>query len=511
METVSDTGLGFEYSCLPSFSSFTHLLIILFGGIGDLICLTGPLMVVKKRFANIKLGLLTSSFASEFFPNELVDELFIDEDSFWSYCSRLSPSRTLVINLHSTIRSAEISGVLEKMGFPVYGMIKTEKGIFVRGTIFHDLLHRVFYVRFRDSYIANWVMPGRTAMFSLCLGMTEVEEPKISIHISLPKMADEYIVFVPDANAPTRRWPLEHWIELAKLVIKDYDFVPLVLSRERLDGFPPSTINLSGKTTLAQAISYLAGARAVVSNDTGMIHASASLGRPVLVVCGPNNVGPEARGRFLSIRYPVECSPCFRSRCESMVCMKSLIPEMVKSGLDWLIGKGEVDKRLIVGYSWEQELNLFYDLHSLWDVPYRKEKQVFQNLIRWAWLYGLVVEEGLPLDGFADFERYFFRFHQVEMKKLSPLIRTSVERLSKIYTLLLPVKEKVGILIKKKGGMNSKMKDSFTTLLSNIEKELVYPWNYAGYTSLSSYEFVFNRVLQRIQSMKEFLGRYVEK
>ncbi len=503
--------LRFDYQPLKELSSLKRLLVILFGGIGDLVCLTSSFSAIKRRFPNVELYLLTDPLAKEFFPDGIVDKIFVDEVNFEDCSNDLSADDIAVINLHSTNRSAKLLSAFDNAGLPVYGLLEDNGSLLVRGTIFHDLLHRVFYVRFQDTYIANWIMAGRSTMFSLCLGITEVGEPKISWIRPERGISEDYIVFVPDANAPTRRWPLEYWKELSKIVVDTYGLRPLILGRDRIEGFHPLSINLSGKTTLSQAIGYLPGAVAVISNDTGMIHAAAALGRPVLVLCGPNNVGPEAKGKFLAIRYPVDCSPCFLSHCESMACMESLTPDMVKSALGWLMGKGELDRRLVAGYSWEQDLSLFYDLHSVWDVPYDSTSQVFRNLIRWAWLYALMVEEGLSLEGFAGFEDYFYQFHRINVDSLSPLVASVLERLVTVKGLLLPVREKIGILIRKGGVLTAEVAYSLDSVLTNVERELVYPWNYMVKQNLRDYEFVIRRVLIRIKSMEGFLRRYVKK
>ena len=507
---MSQHNLLFDY-CPFRLSSFKRLLVILFGGIGDLVCLTSSLSAIKRFFSNVEIFLLTDPFANDFFPKDIIDNLVVDEEDFLNCGDGLSANDVAVINLHSTSRSAKLLSRFDEMGFSVYGLLERENSLLVRGTVFHDLLHRAFYVRFQDRYIANWIMAGRSAMFSLCLGLGEVEEPRICCTHSKEHVSGEYIVFVPDANAPTRRWPLEYWKRLAELVVNTYGLRPLILARERIEGFPHSAVNLSGKTTLAQAIAYLPRAVAVVSNDTGMIHLAGALGKPVLVVCGPNNVGPEAKGRFLTIRYPVECSPCFLSHCENMVCMRALTPEMVKSALDWLMGRGEMDRRLVAGYSWNQEVSLFYDLHSVWDLPYTDPVQIFRNLVRWAWLYALLVEEGVRLEGVAKFEDHFQRFYRADVEKISPLIMSVLERLNRIRRLLLPLREKIGILIKKRGGLTSEVANSLNSVLANLERELLYPWNYMVKRSLQDYGFIIERILLRIGSMEEFLKRYVKK
>ncbi len=61
------------------------------------------------------------------------------------------------------------------------------------------------------------------------------------------------------------------------------------------DGLPDGVINLAGKTTLAELLGLLRGARFVVSVDSGPMHLAAALGCPLLGIhtwSDPRRVGP---------------------------------------------------------------------------------------------------------------------------------------------------------------------------------------------------------------------------
>lgn len=95
----------------------------------------------------------------------------------------------------------------------------------------------------------------------------------------------------PGAGHPSRRWPLEHFIELARRLDSN-DGVRLVLFagpeerrlvRERRAEFPRSTI-LFDRLTVPQLASALARLALFVSNDTGPMHVAAAVGTPVVIL-----------------------------------------------------------------------------------------------------------------------------------------------------------------------------------------------------------------------------------
>ncbi len=79
-------------------------------------------------------------------------------------------------------------------------------------------------------------------------------------------------------------------------------------------------VDLSGATTLPEALGVLAGARLFVGNDSGLAHLAGAAGTPSVVVFGPTDPdatrpwdGPRADGkpvRLAVVRRRVPCAPC---------------------------------------------------------------------------------------------------------------------------------------------------------------------------------------------------------
>ncbi|MBI3041201.1 MAG: lipopolysaccharide heptosyltransferase II [Betaproteobacteria bacterium] len=145
---------------------------------------------------------------------------------------------------------------------------------------------------------------------------------------------------------PAKRWPARYFSELAQGFAARGCAVWLVGSAsdkptgdEIARAAGGACRNLCGATTLAEAIDLLASSAVVVSNDSGLMHVAAALGRPLLALYGsssPAFTPPLSPGaRILKLDLP--CSPCFRRVCPlgHFNCMIQLTPERVLAAVDF--------------------------------------------------------------------------------------------------------------------------------------------------------------------------------
>ncbi|MBO0688602.1 MAG: glycosyltransferase family 9 protein [Candidatus Dormibacteraeota bacterium] len=118
---------------------------------------------------------------------------------------------------------------------------------------------------------------------------------------------DGYVVLHVGASAPARAWPGRRFAELAELLIRRGDRVVVTGGRgevrlaHEVAGEVPAVVSLAGKTDLAELAAVLAGARAVVSANTGPAHLAAAVGVPVVSLFAP--VVPSARWRPWSVPH----------------------------------------------------------------------------------------------------------------------------------------------------------------------------------------------------------------
>ena len=161
--------------------------------------------------------------------------------------------------------------------------------------------------------------------------------------LSLPAPSDARPVAVlcPGAEyGPAKRWPAEHYADLAVNLGEAGYSVWLMgseadkgVAQSILGAAPGCAIDLCGKTDLASAIDLIAVAHVVISNDSGLMHIAAALERPLVALFGsssPKHTPPrseKARVEYLAI----ECSPCFARVCPlgHFRCMRELSPRRI--------------------------------------------------------------------------------------------------------------------------------------------------------------------------------------
>ncbi len=176
------------------------------------------------------------------------------------------------------------------------------------------------------------------------LGSTVEQQQAACRALNLP-VTGAPIIFCPGAEyGPAKRWPAQHFAALARIIATPGQPVWLVGSdKDAAVGeaiaaaAQGAALNLCGRSTLQQAIDLIAAARCVVSNDSGLMHVAAAVGRPLVALYGsssPAYTPPlSAQARIVWRKLP--CSPCFKRECPlgHFDCMNGIAPQQVAAAI----------------------------------------------------------------------------------------------------------------------------------------------------------------------------------
>lgn len=137
----------------------------------------------------------------------------------------------------------------------------------------------------------------------------------------VPYERGTYVVIVPRSGWWPRDWPADRTTRLAQFL--DMNGVPVVLvgntgDKPEVEGYEfRRTTDLIGKSNVAQCAAIMAGARLVITPDTGLMHVAASFGVEILGIWGPSNH---------ALTAPANVEPVFRSDGGCTQCYGRMTP-----------------------------------------------------------------------------------------------------------------------------------------------------------------------------------------
>ncbi len=157
---------------------------------------------------------------------------------------------------------------------------------------------------------------------------------------------EKVLCMMPGAEyGPAKQWPVRYFSALAGALLAEGWQVWILGStkdvgtgraiQEKLSGTTSTLHNLCGQTELVDTIDLLAMARAVVSNDSGLMHVAAAVGSHVYVIYGsstPDYTPPLTTPERADVFYlNLECSPCFERVCPlgHTDCLEKITDERV--------------------------------------------------------------------------------------------------------------------------------------------------------------------------------------
>jgi ADP-heptose:LPS heptosyltransferase len=112
----------------------------------------------------------------------------------------------------------------------------------------------------------------------------------------VPPHQDPYVLCFVGASTRSRRWPVKRWIEFIELYRRHYSsrvilagHTPVEIEMARAIGQRTGAESIAGTASISGFLRWVAGAQAVLTNDTMTVHLSASVNRPTVIIANGVN------------------------------------------------------------------------------------------------------------------------------------------------------------------------------------------------------------------------------
>lgn len=362
--------------------TFQRILLIKPSAVGDVIHTLPVLAKLRRRYPAARIDWLLTPAIAELIGHHpaLSNVVFFDRgalvrdwiywlSNMWQMLADLWRTRyDLVIDLHGQFRSAVLTMATHapvRIGFDRphlgprsprdrqlvlnayrHGWTGAREGAWLAYThrlpLPHSDVHAV------DRYL--WLAP-----------MLGLDEGPADFQLAIPASSESHIeallrrhgvrsqsfaVVVPGTIWPTKHWTIEGFAAVARYLRGTGRAVVLAGSageRERcraVADLAPGILDFSGQTTLSELAALIRRAELCVTNDSGSMHLTVALNRPVVSVFGPTDevwIGPYRRPEAV-VRKQTECAPCYfrqlRDCPHDHACMREVTPGMVIDGIE---------------------------------------------------------------------------------------------------------------------------------------------------------------------------------
>lgn len=143
---------------------------------------------------------------------------------------------------------------------------------------------------------------------------------------------------------PAKQWPTQHFATVAKdRLAKGWQVIILGSGKDqpaaaKIATLASGCIDVSGQTSLGDAIDLMSLASHVVTNDSGLLHIGAAVGAHVIAIYGASSdrFTPPLTDNADRLSLDLRCQPCFKRHCPlgHLACLNNLTPHYVLSALD---------------------------------------------------------------------------------------------------------------------------------------------------------------------------------
>lgn len=337
-----------------------RILMVRLSAIGDVVNTLPSLTALRRCLPSAYIAwLVEDKAASVLEGHPLLDEVFVFERKRLARSlktpSGWSQAVSQILGLQRRLRRARFDLLLDFHGNLKSGLLGCLADAAVR-VGFDRKNSREGNFLFNDHHVSlPWQRIHRVEKHLALLRALGVRTTEASVALNVPPSGREFasaylrcighgsgplVILHPGASAfgAHKRWPLEHYAELADRLVRQASArvvvthgpgeLDLVCSIARQCA---SEVTLPETPSLQHLIGLIEKASVFVSADTGPMHLAAALKVPVVALFGPKDpviYGPYGTASRI-LMAEVDCRPCGGRTCDDPVCMRSISPGRV--------------------------------------------------------------------------------------------------------------------------------------------------------------------------------------
>ncbi|HEX7906428.1 MAG TPA: glycosyltransferase family 9 protein [Chitinophagaceae bacterium] len=260
-------------------------LVIRFSSIGDIVLTTPVIRCLKKQVPDAQIHFLTKdAFRSVVEHNPYIDKLHVLAHSWELMMEELkTETYDYIIDLHHNVKTLRLK---KELGIPSFSFYKLNIEKYIYTSLKINLLPNKHIVDRYLKTVESFEVKNDGGGLDYFISKEE-ETKKEDIPAS---HYAGYIACVIGAAHGTKRWPVHKWKEFCKAM--DH---PLILLGGKEDAERGKEIaslddvkiyNACGKFSINESADLVKKAKAVVTNDTGLMHIAAAFKRPVISLWG---------------------------------------------------------------------------------------------------------------------------------------------------------------------------------------------------------------------------------
>jgi heptosyltransferase I len=362
---------------------FHKILLIKLSAIGDVVQTIPLLNVLRRRYPSAQIDWLVKPALAELLQgNPAISNVIAfggKDGSFFSYARLAGKLRAnaydLVLDMQGQLRTAVIvlaTGAPVRVGFDrprasvwdasprrfpaearKHAWQGAREGSWLAYT--HHIPIPTLDIHAVDRYLSVGAMLGFPAAqpdFSFPIPPAASTRVEALLHerglTGIP-----LVIIAPGTIWETKHWGTEKFAEVARHFLRKGFAVALIGSRrergicEDVARLAPGAVDIAGETTLTELAALIGRSAISVTNDSGPMHLSVALDRPVVAIFGPTDpvwIGPYGHPDN-ALRAGVPCSPCLLrqlSRCHyGHVCMEQVSARAVIARIDHVLGASD--------------------------------------------------------------------------------------------------------------------------------------------------------------------------